>query len=316
MSLHETRFFLHHSAAGGPPNIPEGPSHIHQINAIRNDVTDKIVAYHLITPSGKEIELTPDLVEMQILTKVFTNAASDELEVMAPLHLAHRVKQAMAGLGLKEADLPKAPEEILDRALATINKGNELQKAITENREINAQQAVLDLVTETLTGDHRSFRRLNPAQKEIVLTFTQTLTVHLLRQIGINAGTLETAQIVKQIHLALRERQAGTLAVWLATSGQGVGDLVGGLLEGVIYRPARALLALTAGEHRAQRGLSGVTAGVVEDLSDSAAHFVGQVGTGAGRLVGNTTTELARGGKNTVNALRGQDRPSNPPAGY
>ena len=223
---------------------------------VRNE-TGKILYYKAKSPRGQvEFDLPPNSIELTLLRETFVGNTADQLEVMSMIDLSENLKNGMLRLGLNEEDLPNEPAEILRKGKELIIVATEIQQARTQLEQANAAQAMLKWYQDkVLRGNRATWLAMNPVQKEWALTFSDVLTIEILKQMGVDEQSVAVAGFIKSIDQKLRERKKTALAMAGLTAGQTVGNAFGGLIETFSQRLTGAFL----GEENAEKGLIGGT---------------------------------------------------------
>lgn len=223
---------------------------------VRNEA-GKILYYKAKSPRGQvEFDLPPNSIELTLLRETFVGNTADQLEVMSMIDLSENLKNGMLRLGLNEEDLPNEPAEILRKGKELIIVATEIQQARTQLEQANAAQAMLKWYQDkVLRGNRATWLAMNPVQKEWALTFSDVLTIEILKQMGVDEQSVAVAGFIKSIDQKLRERKKTALAMAGLTAGQTVGNAFGGLIETFSQRLTGAFL----GEENAEKGLIGGT---------------------------------------------------------
>lgn len=221
---------------------------------IRNEA-GKILYYKAKSPRGQvEFDLPPNSVELTLLRETFVGNTADQLEVMSMIDLSENLRIGMQRLGLSEENLPHDPTEILRKGKELIIVATEIQQAKTQLEQANAAQAMLKWYQDqVLRGNRATWFAMNPVQREWALTFSDVLTIEILKQMGVNEQSVVVAEFIKDIDKNLRERKNTAMIMAGLTAGQTVGNAFGGLVESFSKRLTGAFL----GKENAEKGLIG-----------------------------------------------------------
>lgn len=210
------------------------------IQFVPGDGKDK--GYYLVqTPGGHKIRLgatDPVLQQMaQQLSAEILEGNIDDEQALLPARIAGRFIDLLREKGLTFKG------ETLDDAWEALNlilkKMVDAQKLITEMKGQSVAQRTLDAIGQNLNVGMIGWMGLNPAMRESIATFIQSLTVSALQQGHlIDDGTVDTAEKIADIHEKLQARRSGIehllgrAAEGLGTAIEGAGTAVDGVLSG------------------------------------------------------------------------------------
>ena len=212
--------------------------------------------YLLLTPSGQEIILQKNDAMVLSLASEVTESVIDVTQALGPVEIGVKVIDLLRQRGIKfEGNILEAYDllgEVHDRWLV-------LEQKRTEGYKQSLTQSTLKNLSQKIGVTGWGWLRLNPAERESIATFYQSITVAALKGF-VDDDAVAASKRVKQIHNNLRTRLG-----WLASLGLNLGEVLGPARDGISQTLGDAKSAIIDATHQiptaAGKGLGGLAGG-------------------------------------------------------